>query len=345
MKRAAARSFLVKGLLIAVTSGILYGLYSAFVTGGMGEGVWADWYGANAAGLTAFTIVYVLGMLGSALNDTVSALWALAVAAARGKLGDVGRCFRSRPGLVMIACAVVGGPIASGAYIIALQQGGSAVAPITALCPVIGAILSRILFKQPLTPRMLVGIVICFGAAVMIASTAFGGDAPAGLALGLAIAFIAALGWGAEGSIAGYGTAIMDYEIGITIRQITSGIVNLVVFVPIAAWLAGNVGLAPHLFAKAATSWPAMAFFVVSGLFSYLSFALWYKGNGMCGTALGMASNGTYSFWVPFFCWIVLGLIMGQEGWGLSPIVWVAAVVMVVGVTLIAVNPLAVLQS
>lgn len=240
----------------------------------------------------------------------------------------------------MIACALIGGPIASTAYIVALQMAGSIIIPITALCPAIGAILGHFLFKQKLNARMVVGIIICFIATVMIGSTSIGLDAPAGLLLGCVIALIAALGWGIEGAVAGYGTALIDYEIGITIRQTTSGLSNLIILVPLLALLAGDIALAPRLIGTAVASGPAMIFFAISGLFAVYAYSLWYKGNSMCGAPLGMACNGAYSFWGPFFCWIVLGLIFKQDGWMLEPIAWIAAVVMVIGICLIAFNPL-----
>lgn len=83
-----------------------------------------------------------------------------------------------------------------------------------------------------------------------------------------------------------------------------------------------------------------MFFFVASGFFAYTSFSNWYRGNSMCGTALGMACNGTYSFFVPLCSWIIIGLIMGIEGFALPAIAWIAALVMVAGITVIAVNPL-----
>jgi hypothetical protein len=110
------------------------------------------------------------------------------------------------------------------------------------------------------------------------------------------------------------------------------------------AIIAGNVLLAPTLTATALTNGPSMMFFVVSGFFALFAFSLWYKGNSMCGTALGMACNGAYSFWGPFFCWIVLGVFLGQDGWALAPIAWAAAIVMVIGILLIAVNPLELLR-
>ena len=40
LKRRLQRSYFVKGITIAVLSGMCYGVYSAFITKGMGLGVW-----------------------------------------------------------------------------------------------------------------------------------------------------------------------------------------------------------------------------------------------------------------------------------------------------------------
>ena len=62
------------------------------------------------------------------------------------------------------------------------------------------------------------------------------------------------------------------------------------------------------------------------------AYSFWYKGNSMCGAALGMVCNGAYSFWGPFFCMLILGLVDGQ---------WIAAVVMIGGIALVGnLNPL-----
>lgn len=340
-KKKLSSQFFKKGVTVAILSGMCYGLYSAFLTLGMSSGIWADWYGVNTAALSAFVITYMLGALGSAINDTISAIWCIGIAAFKGKLGDFFRTLKTKPGRVMMFAAVIGGPVASTAYVVALQMAGSIVIPITALCPAIGAILARILFKQKLNARMIVGIIICFTATLMIGSTSLGGDAPAGLALGIVIAFIAAFGWGLEGCVAGYGTSMIDYEIGITIRQVTSGLSNLIILVPIFGIIAGGgFGLSTGLVVDAITSGPAMIWFIVSGFFAVFAYSLWYKGNSMCGAALGMACNGAYSFWGPFFCWIVLGVVVGQDGWALAPIAWAAAIVMVIGILMISMNPL-----
>lgn len=317
-KKQLDARFFKKGLTIAILSGMCYGLYSAFLTLAMDSGIWAEWMDPAVSILSVFVVTYMLGALGSAVNNTISAVWCLLVAGVQGKLGDFFRTIKTKPGLVMCAAALIGGPIASTAYVVALQMAGSIIIPIAALCPAIGAILGRVLYKQELNGRMLLGIGICFGASLMIASTSLGSDAPEGLALGLAIGLIAALGWGIEGCVAGYGTSMIDYQIGIAIRMLVSGLSNLIILVPIFGLVAGGgLGLSGQLIVQALTDGPSLIWFAVSGMFAMFAYSLWYKGNSMCGAALGMACNGAFSFWGPFFCWIVLGVVCGRSA-GLS---------------------------
>ncbi|MEG0308810.1 MAG: hypothetical protein RR636_12760 [Clostridium sp.] len=339
-KEKLASNFFKRGVSLALFSGISYGLYTALLTMGMTKGVWGDWYGANTAGLSTFVIVYLLAALGNAINDTCSAGWALMNAVAKGKFKDFVRCINTKPGKIMILAALVGGPIAGTAYVIAIQMAGPIVVPISALCPAIAAILGKILYKQELNKRMAGGIAICVFASFLIGSTGFGGDASGTLVLGIFIAIIAALAWGFEGCVAGYGTAMIDPEIGICIRQVTSGIANLFIIVPVMGMMAGGLNISVDLVVKAFTSGPAMIWFVVSGLLTFVTFMSWYAGNSMCGAGLGTACNGTYSFFGPLFCFLLLGVFGGIEGWSLHPIAWVGAVIMMVGILTIAMNPL-----
>lgn len=341
-KKKLAAAFKRKGVVVALTSGLLYGFYTAFMTLGMSKGVWEHWYGADS-GLSAFAVMYLLSALGAATTDSCSALWALSIACVRGRIGDFGRCLRTIPGLVMVAGAIIGGPLASTAYVVGLQKAGSIVVPISALCPAIGAILGRVLFKQHLNARMMLGILICFVASAMIGSTGLSAEAPEGLLVGLLFGFLAAACWGIEGCICGYGTSLIDPEVGITIRQVTSGISNLIILVPLFGMISGVDTL--DMVTRAFTDGQAMIWFAVAGLSAYLTFMFWYKGNAMCGAPLGMSCNGTFSFWGPFCCWIVLGVIFGQEGWSMPPIAWLAAVIMVIGIFIIAMNPLDLLKK
>ena len=178
-KQKADASFVKRGIVFAVMSGVCYGLYTGFLTLGMARGVWgADWYGANASGLSAFAITYVLGALGSAVNDTISGIWRLIVVTIKDELGDFFRVLKTKPGLVMIVRALIGGPIASTCYVAALQLGSSIIVPIAALNSASGAIIGRFVFKQELNGRMILAILVCLFAASVIGGTSFADPGP-----------------------------------------------------------------------------------------------------------------------------------------------------------------------
>ncbi len=342
-KQAQEKSFRKKGIFIALMSGFLYGGYTAFMTQGMATGVWVDFYGGTgvAAGLSAFGLVYTLSAVGAAVNDICSAVWTLIYAAIIGRLGDFGRSLKTKPGKILIIAAIIGGPIASTAYVVGLQMAGSIIVPIAALNAAIGAIIGRMVFKQPLTGGMVGGIVICFAAAVLIGSTgmSFGEGFSGEMLLGMIAAFCAALGWGIEGAVGGYACCMVDTEVAICIRQCTSGIVNGVIFVSILSLIGGDgIGSGLALVGHALADGPSIWMFFIGGVFASWSFKFWYKGASMCGAALGMGCNGTYAFWGPFWCFIVCGLVFGTDGYAIPWQGWVGALVMVVGIFILAIS-------
>ncbi len=339
-KRQMDKSFRTKGIFIGIMSGITYGLYTAFMTQGMATGIWDNWYygGGIAA---AFVLTYVLSAVGAATNDICSAVWSLIYAACIGRLGDFGRTLKTKPGRILIIAAIIGGPLASTAYVVGIQMAGSIIIPIAALNAALGAIIGRFLYKQPLSGGMIGGIVICFAAAVLIGSTGF--EAGAGFSTSTIIGIIgglcAALGWGIEGAVGGYACSMVDYQVAIVIRQCTSGLVNGVILVSLLSMIGGE-GIASglSLVGQALTDTPSIWLFFIGGVFASFSFKFWYKGASMCGAALGMGCNGTYAFWGPFFCFIVCGLVFGQDGYAIPWQGWVGALVMVVGIVVLAIS-------
>ena len=114
-KRKLASSFFTRGVVIALASGLCYGFYSTFLMLGMSTGIWGAWYGAETV-LPAFAVTYMLGALGSAVNDMLSAIWAIIIAAIKGKLGDFVRTVKTKPGRMIAFAALAGGPVAGTAY-------------------------------------------------------------------------------------------------------------------------------------------------------------------------------------------------------------------------------------
>lgn len=340
-KHKMEKSFRIKGIFIALMSGFLYGGYTAFMTQGMASGIWAEWYNPATTTLSAFALIYTLSSAGAAVNDICSAVWSIIYAAIIGRLGDFGRSLRSKPGKILILAAIIGGPLASTAYVVGLQMAGSIIIPIAALNAAIGAIIGRIIYKQTLSGGMLCGIVVCFGAAVLIGSTGLNGidGFSAKTLLGMLAGFLAALGWGIEGAVGGYACSMVDYEVAIVIRQCTSGLVNGVILVSFLSLIGGDgIGSGLALVGQALVDTPSIWMFVIGGVFASFSFKFWYKGASMCGAALGMGCNGTYAFWGPFWCWIVIGLIFKNPDYTIPWQGWVGALIMVAGIVILAIS-------
>lgn len=363
---AGATNFMRRGIAFAMASGACYGLYTTFLTLAQTQGAWPQWlaglpWGAaealpsgNAAvalppaggvhpGLSPITTTFAMAALAAGLNDLLSGVWSLAVCAKNQQLGDLVRTVRSRPGAVMMLSAAIGGPFAATCYVVALNAATRAgnpgvIVPIAALNVTVGAILGRIMFGQRLNTKTAAGIAVCLGAGTVIGGASLS-SMGANAAMGCAFALLAAIGWGFEGCVAGFGTALIDYRIGIAIRQLTAGTLEAAVLFPALAAIGGDAASLPTLTAAALAS-PAMPMFALSGLFAMPAYSFWYKGNSMCGAALGMACNGMYAFWTPLFMWLLLGVagIGGapQNYPPLSMAQWAGAIIMVVGIFLIA---------
>lgn len=351
------RRFLHRGMLFAGVSGISYGLYTAFLTLAQTQGVWGEWISGSAWGmgnpaLSAFTVTFALAALAAAINDLFSGVWSVLVCAKNGQLNDLLMTIRSKPGIVMMACSAIGGPIATIAYVVALNAAAASgnpgvIVPIAALNCAIGTVLGRILFNQGLEAHKVAGVIVCLLASVLVGGTSYASIGP-GVFFGCLFALIAAFGWGLEGCVAGFGTTLIDYRVGIAIRQSTAGILELFVAFPIFACIGEGFNEIGAI-AGAAFTDPSLVLFLISGLFAMPAFSFWYKGNSMCGTSLGMACNGTYAFWGPLFIWLFMG-VFGIGGHSadyppLKAVQWVGALVMIAGIFLIAVNPAGNLQK
>jgi len=348
---ARRRQYFVRGVAFAVASGICYGLYTGFLTLAETQGVWGEWFGGGAWGgghpaLSAFVVSFALAALAGGLNDFFSGVWSLVVCAKNRQLGDLRKTMMTKPGRIMMLCAALGGPLATTAYIAGLNAATAAgnpgvIVPIAALNCAIGAVLGRVLFKQELGAHKVVGIVVCLVAGGLIGGASFAAIGPEAL-IACVFALIAAFGWGFEGCVAGFGTILIDYRIGIAIRQTTAGVLELIVMFPLLTLLGGEAANLGGIAAAALTS-PALPIFALSGFFAMPAYSFWYKGNSMCGAALGMACNGMYAFWGPFFIWVIMGVLnlggMAADYPPLAPVQWVGALIMVAGIFCIAVNP------
>lgn len=312
LKVNANKKFRKMGISSGVISGLTYGLYSTFVViASMKEPL------AGAVGL--FAAPYIA----SALNDSFAAIWLLIYNIMTGRIREIGRSLRTFPGFVIIIGSLIGGPIASGAFLMGLAMAGAYAIPISALYSLFGAIFARVFLKQKITLRVGFGMFICIIGAIIV--NWIKPESGSNFTLGIICAFVAAIGWALEGVFAAFGSAMIDSDIAINIRQSVSGIVDIFIILP----LVGALGLfKTTLFSGAPVMW-----LIVSGLCAAVSFLCWYKSNSTIGCAIGMSLNITYVFWGVLFSILFLGS-------AITPTIVIGSIVILVGAILVSVNPL-----
>ncbi len=307
------------GITAGIISGLMYGLYTTFV---LIAGQYPPLAGATDV-IPGLTGALILAYVTSGLNDLFAGIWLTGYNIKTGRINELGRSLKLFPGKISLIGSFVGGPIASGAYLLGLSMAGAYAIPISAMYILFGAFFSRIILKQKIVPRVGAGMMICVVGAIVINWVKPEGST--NFTLGIIFAFIAAIGWALEGVFAAYGSAMLDSDVLINIRQLLSGIVDLFVILPIL----GGMGLLGSTMQVI----PPVAWLVLSGFCAAVSYLCWYKSNSTVGCAVGMSLNITYAFWGVLFCI----LFINQP---ITPTIIIGSIIIIVGAVLVSLNPM-----
>ncbi|MGN0294158.1 MAG: DMT family transporter [Lachnospiraceae bacterium] len=300
------------GIWSGLISGLTYGIYTTLV-------LVAGYYEPLAGAVGLLAAPYVC----SGLNDLFAGIWLSIYNAKRGKLAEVPLCLKTKSGKVVALGSLLGGPVANGAYLIGLALAGAYAIPISATCSLFGAIFSWIFLKQKPTKRVVAGMIICVAGAIIINWVKPEGSS--NFTLGIICALLAAICWGLEGMFSSFSGEELDPDISVNLRELISGIVDLVIIVPV-------IGALPLLAGTMKAGIPVV-WLLVAGLAAAVSFLTWYKSNALVGCAIGMSLNVTYAFWGVLFC----VLFLGQE---LTVTIVAGSVIIVLGAVLVTMNPL-----
>lgn len=315
-KIAMQKKFTNMGVILGAISGLTFGIYGVIVSKAMGIAPLSPFFLAGAM---------IVPIICSAIGDAFAALWLLIYNIKQGKSKELLRTIRTKPGKMIVLGALAGGPVANSTYLIAIAYAGAAYAiPISALCPMVGALLARIFFKQKIIRRVALGMLLSVIGVIVISYTPPEGNTPY-FYLGVIFAIVAALGWGAEGAISSFGGSVLDPAIAINIRQIASALVFFFILVPIF----GGVGLMIETLQV-----PSIMFIIgLAGLSAAVSFLTWYQANSMVGCATGMALNITYVFWGVFFAVIL-------DSQPITIAIALGASILLLGALIVSINPL-----
>lgn len=141
-----------------------------------------------------------------------------------GKVKDYGRTmgrFRKISKWYALA-SLCGGPMAIFGSYMAMGFVGSVFAAVTSLFyPVIGAVIARLWYKEKISSRAAIGMaIIIFGGVVIYGPSMFGEIDPSNKHawLGYVGGIMSAIGWGAEGAVAGRAMDVSDPDVGIHCR-------------------------------------------------------------------------------------------------------------------------------
>ena len=313
LKQKFSANFRRQGLLFGLFSGITFGLYSAVI--GLAQ---------LKAPLSLATGVYAAPLVASAINDIVAFIWLILYNSSNGRIKEVGRSIFTFPGLMVVLGALFGGPIANSAYLLGMAYAGPAAIPISALCPMVGALFAWIVLKQKLTKRICVGMLICIAGAALISYVKPTGSYPH-YTLGIICSFVAAFGWGLEGGLAAFGTSMLDSNVAINIREGVSGLAYLIIVIPLFGALA--------LYGQTLGTGSVMIIIIVAALIAAVSFLTWYKANCMVGVATGTSLNITYVLFGAIFYVILLGSTITSA-------VIIGGILITIGAILVSMNPL-----
>lgn len=248
------------------------------------------------------TNIFVVTLVAACLHDGFAALWILTNNVIKGKWRDYMRTLKTRPGKMIIAAAVLGGPIGMSCNLLAIYfSGASYTAAITAAYPAIGAVLGVIFLKEKITVRTWIGIILAIIGSFIVGFVPPEGSGYPHFYLGIGLAAVAAAGWALEGVISTFGMDLVDSEIAIGIREATSFFIYLFLILPIFGF-AGYQLILDSLLAK--SGW-YIALIALAGGISFLS---WYRSMNMIGVSRAMSLNVTFALWSVFFGWLLNGL-------------------------------------
>lgn len=301
-----------KGIFYALGGGMLWGLDAVILGAIM---VWVATRGV------VDETVYMLPLIFAMLHDAFGGVFMLIFCAANGKIKEYVRTLKTKPGWFICLAAVFGGPIAMSGYLLSIALGGTYAVAITACYPAVGAILAAIFLKEKIYPRVWAGIFMVLGGAIIISWVPPEGTYPH-FYLGIGLALLATFGWAVEGVLGVFGMDIIDSDIALGIRELTSGVLYALFVLPLFGVMFFQVvGDAPVLAATIGVGF--------LGGFAYLAY---YKGLNRAGVARGQALYVTYSIWYILFSWAA-----GQAAPTINLLV--GAVAAAIGSVLIVGNP------
>ncbi|HHY26945.1 MAG TPA: DMT family transporter [Desulfitobacterium dehalogenans] len=243
--------------------------------------------------------IFAAPLVGACLHDGFAALWVFIYNVIQGKWRDYVRTLKTRPGKMIILAAILGGPIGMSCNMLGIFFAGpSYTAAITAAYPAIGTVLGAIFLKEKVPPRVGAGIVLAIIGAFIVGFVPPEGSAFPHFYLGIGLAAVAAIVWALEGVMSTYGMDLVDSDIAIGIRDLTSFLVNFFIILPMFGSVAYGILYSSF---TSHTAWYIAGIALIGGSATFA----WYRAMNMTGVTRAMGLNITFALWSVFFGWLL----------------------------------------
>lgn len=288
-----------KGYATGILSGMTWGLDTVLI----GVAIAMTPFVENPVLLIGGTVIC------SMLHDVFAALWMLVIMGYKGRLKDLMPAIKSKDGLFCVLGALFGGPLAMTFYMLAIAKGGAALTAIVTACyPLLGSAMAMVILKEKVRLRGWFGLMICILGIIYIGYTP-GSEADVNVIGGIMLATVAAIGWATEGVVCGYGMkdGNVDPQLALLIRELTSGIVYLLIVAPLMVGGYKEMVIGTMAVFSDTLCWLTLLFTALIGM---SSFFCWYTAIDLIGAAKALCLNVTYSFWAVVFTFFLVGTVL-----------------------------------
>ena len=288
-----------KGYATGILSGMTWGLDTVLI----GVAIAMTPFVENPVLLIGGTVIC------SMLHDVFAALWMLVIMGYKGRLKDLIPAIKSKDGLFCVLGALFGGPLAMTFYMLAIAKGGAALTAIVTACyPLLGSAMAMVILKEKVRLRGWLGLLICILGIIYIGYTP-GSEADVNVIGGIMLATVAAIGWATEGVVCGYGMkdGNVDPQLALLIRELTSGIVYLLIVAPLMVGGYKEMVIGTMAVFSDTICWLTLLFTALIGM---SSFFCWYTAIDLIGAAKALCLNVTYSFWAVVFTFFLVGTVL-----------------------------------
>lgn len=249
---------------------------------------------------------------------------------------EITRTLRVKSSHAIILSALVAGPIATAAAVMAIALCGSTYANcIISLAPVVTAVLGVIFLKEKINIRVIIGIAVCTGG-VIIACLA----PPEGITnfyVGVAIACICPFAYAIEGLISTHAYDCVEPAMACPLyRMIVSGILEIIIAIVVCV-VTGHVGWFALVFKLMFTDKLCMLYLLGTAFFMFLEYNCTNVSFVYVGAIKGEAILWTGTLWS-----IPVGFAMEAMGilpYSVTTMGIIGAVAVVVGIMLVVAKP------